>query len=64
MKSWKTVIIVSAVFVLFSLIISFPACAQQKCNLKFNHVLGVVVVLVIFWPDLALWLPNLTFGKD
>ncbi len=24
----------------------------------------VVVVLVIFWPDLALWLPNLTFGKD
>ncbi len=24
----------------------------------------VVVTLVIFWPDLALWLPNLTFGKD
>ncbi|MCL5808685.1 MAG: TRAP transporter large permease [Deltaproteobacteria bacterium] len=24
----------------------------------------VVVVLVVFWPDLALWLPNLTFGKD
>jgi len=24
----------------------------------------VVVILVIFWPDLALWLPNLTFGKD
>lgn len=23
-----------------------------------------VVILVIFWPDLALWLPNLTFGKD
>jgi tripartite ATP-independent transporter DctM subunit len=22
----------------------------------------LVVVLVIFWPDLALWLPNLTFG--
>jgi tripartite ATP-independent transporter DctM subunit len=24
----------------------------------------VVVILVIFWPDLALWLPNMTFGKD
>ncbi len=24
----------------------------------------VMVILVIFWPDLALWLPNLTFGKD
>ena len=24
----------------------------------------VVVVMVIFWPDLALWLPNLTFGAD
>ncbi len=23
-----------------------------------------VVILVIFWPDLALWLPNLTFGKE
>jgi len=22
-----------------------------------------VVILVIFWPDVALWLPNLTFGK-
>jgi len=24
----------------------------------------VVVLLVIFWPDVALWLPNLTFGAD
>jgi tripartite ATP-independent transporter DctM subunit len=24
----------------------------------------VVVILVIFWPDLALWLPNLIFGKE
>ena len=24
----------------------------------------VVVVLVVFWPDVALWLPNLTFGKE
>jgi len=23
----------------------------------------IVVLLVIFWPDLALWFPNLTFGK-
>jgi TRAP-type C4-dicarboxylate transport system permease large subunit len=23
----------------------------------------LVVVLVIFWPDLALWLPKLIFGK-
>jgi tripartite ATP-independent transporter DctM subunit len=24
----------------------------------------VVVLMVIFWPDLALWLPNLTFGAE
>ena len=24
----------------------------------------VVVVLVVFWPDVALWLPNLTFGAE
>jgi tripartite ATP-independent transporter DctM subunit len=24
----------------------------------------LVVVLVIFWPDVALWLPNLIFGKE
>jgi tripartite ATP-independent transporter DctM subunit len=24
----------------------------------------VVAIMVIFWPDLALWLPNLTFGAD
>jgi tripartite ATP-independent transporter DctM subunit len=24
----------------------------------------LVVILVIFWPDLALWLPNLIFGKQ
>jgi tripartite ATP-independent transporter DctM subunit len=24
----------------------------------------VVVVLVVFWPDIALWLPNLTFGTE
>jgi hypothetical protein len=24
----------------------------------------LVVILVIFWPDLALWLPNLIFGKE
>jgi tripartite ATP-independent transporter DctP family solute receptor len=41
MKSWKTVLILSALFLLYSLIVSFPACAQQKYNLKFNHVLGV-----------------------
>jgi TRAP-type transport system periplasmic protein len=41
MKSWKTVFILSALLLLDSLIVSFPACAQQKYNLKFNHVLGV-----------------------
>ena len=41
MKSWKTVFIVLAVFLLLPVIITFPACAQQKYNLKFNHVLGV-----------------------
>jgi tripartite ATP-independent transporter DctM subunit len=24
----------------------------------------LVVIVVIFWPDLALWLPNLVFGKE
>jgi hypothetical protein len=24
----------------------------------------LVVIAVIFWPDLALWLPNLIFGKE
>jgi TRAP-type C4-dicarboxylate transport system permease large subunit len=24
----------------------------------------LVVILVIFWPDLALWLPNLIFGRE
>lgn len=24
----------------------------------------LVVIMVIFWPDLALWLPNLIFGKE
>ena len=41
MKSWKTVFILLAVFLLLPVIITFPACAQQKYNLKFNHVLGV-----------------------
>jgi TRAP-type C4-dicarboxylate transport system substrate-binding protein len=40
MKSWKTVFILSAVFLLFSLVIIFPVFAQQKFVLKFNHVLG------------------------
>ncbi|MHB8772262.1 MAG: C4-dicarboxylate TRAP transporter substrate-binding protein [Syntrophales bacterium] len=41
MKSWKTGIVVSAVFFFSLAIIAFPVCAQQKFTLKFNHVLGV-----------------------
>jgi tripartite ATP-independent transporter DctP family solute receptor len=41
MKNWKTVVVVLSVCLLFTLIVSFPACAQQKFVLKFNHVLGV-----------------------
>jgi tripartite ATP-independent transporter DctM subunit len=49
----------------------YIVCTIFKCSLwdfvkegwllMFSIV--VVVVMVIFWPDLALWLPNLTFGS-
>jgi tripartite ATP-independent transporter DctM subunit len=34
---------------------------KESAFLMFSIVL--VVILVIFWPDVALWLPNLIFGK-
>ena len=40
MKSWKTVFILLAVFLILPVIITFPAFGQQKYVLKFNHVLG------------------------
>ena len=50
----------------------FIVCTIFKCSLwdfvkegwLFMLSVVVVVLLVIFWPDLALWLPNLTFGID
>ena len=50
----------------------FIVCTIFKCSLwdfvkegwLFMLSVVVVVILVIFWPDLALWLPNLTFGID
>ena len=50
----------------------FIVCTIFKCSLwdfvkegwLFMLSIVVVVLLVIFWPDLALWLPNLTFGVD
>ena len=50
----------------------FIVCTIFKCSLwdftregwLFMLSVVVVVLLVIFWPDLALWLPNLTFGVD
>ncbi len=50
----------------------YIVCTIFKCTLwdfsreglLFMLSIVVVVVLVIFWPDLALWLPNLTFGAD
>lgn len=50
----------------------FIVCTIFKCSLwdfvkegwLFMLSIVVVVLLVIFWPDLALWLPNLTFGID
>jgi tripartite ATP-independent transporter DctM subunit len=50
----------------------FIVCTIFKCSLwdfvkeGWLFMLSVVVVVlsVIFWPDLALWLPNLTFGID
>ena len=50
----------------------YIVCTIFKCSLwdfvkeGWLFMLSVVVVVlsVIFWPDLALWLPNLTFGID
>jgi tripartite ATP-independent transporter DctM subunit len=50
----------------------YIVCTIFKCSLwdfvkegwLFMLSIVVVVILVIFWPDLALWLPNLTFGID
>lgn len=49
----------------------YIVCTIFKCSLwdfvkegwLFMLSIIVVVLMVIFWPDLALWLPNLTFGK-
>lgn len=40
MKSWKTVFILLAVFLILPVIITFPVFGQTKYVLKFNHVLG------------------------
>jgi len=40
MKSWKTVFVLLAVFLILPVIITFSAFGQQKFVLKFNHVLG------------------------
>jgi tripartite ATP-independent transporter DctM subunit len=50
----------------------FIVCTIFKCSLwdfvkegwLFMLSTVVVVLLVIFWPDIALWLPNLTFGIE
>jgi len=50
----------------------YIVCTIFKCSLwdfvkegwLFMLSVVVVVVLVIFWPDLALWLPKLTFGVE
>jgi tripartite ATP-independent transporter DctM subunit len=50
----------------------YIVCTIFKCSLwdfvkegwLFMLSVVAVVVLVIFWPDLALWLPNLTFGVE
>ncbi len=50
----------------------YIVCTIFKCSLwdfvregwLFMLSTVAVVILVIFWPDVALWLPNLTFGKD
>ena len=50
----------------------YIVCTIFKCSLwdfvkegwLFMLSVVVVVILVIFWPDLALWLPNLTFGIE
>jgi TRAP-type C4-dicarboxylate transport system permease large subunit len=49
----------------------YIVCTIFKCSLwefiregwLFMLSTVLVVILVIFWPDLALWFPNLTFGK-
>jgi TRAP-type C4-dicarboxylate transport system permease large subunit len=46
-------------------------CTIFKCSITefmreswvFQLTVVLVVVLVIFWPGLVLWVPNLIFGK-
>jgi tripartite ATP-independent transporter DctM subunit len=50
----------------------YIVCTIFKCSLwdfvregwLFMLSVVLVVLMVIFWPDLALWLPNLTFGAE
>jgi len=50
----------------------YIVCTLFECSLwdfvkegwLFMLSVVVVVVMVIFWPDLALWFPNLTFGTE
>ena len=50
----------------------YIVCTIFKCSLwdfvkegwLFMLSIVAVAILVIFWPDFALWLPNLTFGID
>jgi len=50
----------------------YIVCTIFKCSLwdfvkegwLFMLSIAMVAILVIFWPDFALWLPNLTFGID
>ncbi len=50
----------------------YIVCTLFKCSLwdfvkegwLFMLSVVVVIVMVIFWPDLALWFPNLTFGTE
>ena len=50
----------------------YIVCTIFKCSLwdfvkegwLFMLSIVAVAILVIFWPDFALWLPNLTFGVD
>ncbi len=50
----------------------YIVCSIFKCSLwdfckegwPLIASIVAVVLLVVFWPDVALWLPNLTFGAD
>jgi TRAP-type C4-dicarboxylate transport system permease large subunit len=52
--------------VLYIICTIFKCSIWEFCKEGWLMMMSIllVVILVIFWPELALWLPNLIFGKE